>query len=245
MQFEIHPAADIFPMMATAAFNELKEDIRQHGQRDYIVLFEGRVLDGRNRLKACQELGIEPDVGELEECKDPVAFVVSKNLHRRHLTESQRSTVAARVANMAVGKPSSNSANLQNIGAVSQSEAASLLSVSTRSVAAAKKVLEKGSPELVAAVDAGDVAVSLAAKYVDAVPSKKEQAADVKKGPAAIREAVRDAKPAPAKPPKAKPQPEPAGSPAGPPMFKQFLELWERCDETAQAAIRAFVLNEK
>jgi len=52
------------------------------------------ILDGRNRYKACLELGIEPDVCELEECDDPVAYVISTNLHRRHLTKAQWAAIA-------------------------------------------------------------------------------------------------------------------------------------------------------
>lgn len=81
------------------------------------------------------------------------AFVVSLNLHRRHLSESQRGMVAAKLANMPAHRPGDKSANLQT----SQSRAAELLNVSTRTVAAAAKVKDAGAPELVQAVEAGRV----------------------------------------------------------------------------------------
>lgn len=90
---------------------------------------------------------------------DAVGFVISLNLHRRHLTESQRATVAAKLANMAQGERTDiePSANLQK---VSQADAAKLLNVSTRSVAAAAKVIHDGDEDLVHAVERGEVAVS-------------------------------------------------------------------------------------
>ena len=80
-----------------------------------------------------------------------LAFIVSLNLHRRHLNESQRAMVAARLANMTVGGREANSANLQNCAAVSQAKAAELLGVSTRSVASAARVRDEAVPELVRA----------------------------------------------------------------------------------------------
>ena len=83
MQF--HPAAEIFPMMAGADFEGLVADIRDNGQREAIVIYNGMILDGRNRYKACQMVGIEPVTTDWNANGTPEAFVVSKNLHRRHL----------------------------------------------------------------------------------------------------------------------------------------------------------------
>lgn len=74
--------------------------------------------------------------------------MVSLNLKRRHLTESQRAMVAASLANMPAHRPAGNSANLQT----SQSKAADMLQVSPRSVATAAKVRDDGAPELIDAV---------------------------------------------------------------------------------------------
>lgn len=83
-----HPAADAFPMMEKKRFDELVEDIRNHGQRELITLFDGLVLDGRNRYKACLELGIDPETREWD--GDPWAFVWSLNGTRRDLVQDQR-----------------------------------------------------------------------------------------------------------------------------------------------------------
>lgn len=170
MTFAVHPAAEIFPLLSGAAFDELVADIRAHGLRQPIVLLDGAILDGRNRFAACAEAGVEPRF-ENYTGPDPVGYVVSTNLHRRHLTESQRAMVAARIANMAPGDNqfSGGGANLPDLlgktakASVPVSEAADMLNVSERSVKAARAVQREAVPELIAAVESGAVAVSTAA----------------------------------------------------------------------------------
>lgn len=99
-EYEIHPAAELFPMMTPEAREALKEDIREHGQREWAVLLDGKLLDGRNRYRACQELSIELECCELEAGTDPIAYVLSKNLHRRHLTREQRDEVINKLRSM-------------------------------------------------------------------------------------------------------------------------------------------------
>lgn len=91
--YEIHPAAEIFPLMTGDQFQGLVEDIRENGLLEPIILFEGKILDGRNRLRACEEAGIEPHFTEVIGV-DPTNFVISRNLHRRHLTVGQRCAIA-------------------------------------------------------------------------------------------------------------------------------------------------------
>jgi N6-adenosine-specific RNA methylase IME4/ParB-like chromosome segregation protein Spo0J len=159
-----HVLADIFPLMEGQAFDELADDIKAHGPAEKIVLHDGQILDGRNRYRALMRNGLtdeeilrchtEPFVGA-----DPLAFVISKNLKRRHLNESQRGMVHARIATLRKG------ANQHTAIAVpSQADAAKLLNVSVDTGQRARRVLESGAPELVAAVDRGDVAVSTAAE---------------------------------------------------------------------------------
>ena len=96
MIYNPHPLANIFPLMAADEYVALKNDIRQYGLREAIWILDGQILDGRNRFKACQEVGVTPIFKEYEG-DDPTAFVVSFNLKRRHLSESQRAMVAAKL----------------------------------------------------------------------------------------------------------------------------------------------------
>lgn len=161
-------------MLDEAELSELVEDIREHGQREPIVLHEGKILDGRNRYRACCLAGVEPHTTDYYG-DDPASYVVSLNLRRRHLNESQRATVGAKLANLENGQHSS-----ANLHGTSAAEAASLVNVSERSVKTARSVVTKGAPELVEKVEQGKVSVSAAAD-VARLP-KDEQKEVVAKG---------------------------------------------------------------
>lgn len=91
----IHPVADIFPRMAEDEFGDLVNDILNHGLREPIWLHpDGRIIDGRNRYAACEQAGIEPEYRTWDGEGSLVEFVVSLNLHRRHLSSSQRAVVS-------------------------------------------------------------------------------------------------------------------------------------------------------
>lgn len=90
--FEIHPAAELFPLMSDDEFAALKKNISEQGLLEPIWIYDGRILDGRNRYRACNELGIDPSTREYTGAS-PVAFVWSLNAERRHLTKSQRATI--------------------------------------------------------------------------------------------------------------------------------------------------------
>jgi len=89
---EVHPVAEMFPMLTDEELETLAEDIRENGLRQPITVYEGQVLDGRNRLKACELADVEPVFVEYEG-DDPIAFIVSLNLQRRHLEVGQRAAI--------------------------------------------------------------------------------------------------------------------------------------------------------
>jgi hypothetical protein len=187
---EFHPVADIFPMMSDREFIDLIDDIREHGLREPVWLHrDGRIIDGRNRYKACRRLGDEPAYRTYEGDDDGlVPFVISLNLHRRHLSESQRAMVAARIARYSHGgdRVSEQAANLP---LATQALAAEQLQVSERSVRDAKKVQDEGSPSLAAAVDEGRVAVSTAAALTDLPPQEQRELIDANDKDAIVKRA--------------------------------------------------------
>lgn len=182
---EVHEAANVFPMMTGKAFEQLKQDIKKDGQNEPITYLDGKIIDGRNRYRACKELGIEPEECELDAdaIDDPLAWVLSQNLHRRHLHQSQRALIAAKMANISRGGDRSKVSNDTLL-----QDAAALLSVSRPTVCRAKHVLEHGCKELIAAVEACEVTVSMAEKLCKACSDEEEQAELVSEGKKAIKE---------------------------------------------------------
>lgn len=95
---EVHEYAKLFPPMSNEEFEELVEDIRQNGQLEPIIVYEGKILDGRNRYNACMKLGIKPKMVDYNgENLTPLNFVISKNIKRRHLTASQKALLALEI----------------------------------------------------------------------------------------------------------------------------------------------------
>jgi N6-adenosine-specific RNA methylase IME4 len=177
---KFHPLANLFPMLQDSELDDLGEDIRANTQVETVKLHQGMVLDGRNRYTACARkgLGVRTEIFEGGN-REALNWVISKNLKRRHLTESQRAMVASRLATLRLGDNQHREAAQICAGEpdllgqtapvpapaadVSQTEAAELLNVSRRSVQNAAELQEKGAPELQQAVDQGRIAVSTAA----------------------------------------------------------------------------------
>lgn len=157
-QLQFHPVSEIFPSMPQAEFDALVADITANGLREPIHIMGDSVVDGRHRYRACLQAGVEPRFVVVPDGTDLNALVISLNLRRRHLDESQRAMVAARLANLPLG-----SNQHAQICAPSQDSAAEMLNVSRRTVQHARAVLEHGAPELATAVDSGVIAVSSAA----------------------------------------------------------------------------------
>lgn len=169
---DFHPYANLFPLIEGAEFDALVADVAAHGVREPVWLYEEKILDGRNRYRAAQVAGVECPMRTYDG-DSPLQFVVSLNLHRRHLSESQRAMVAAKMANLPEGRPSETA----QICAVSQSDAAEMLNVSRRTVQAAREVIETAPEAVVKAVERGDMAVSLAVKVADLPAAELEQVA--------------------------------------------------------------------
>jgi hypothetical protein len=101
-----HPAAELFPLMPDEELQELAADIKKNGLNYRILVSDGMILDGRNRLRACKLAGVEPRFTPVDpdEAGGAVSFVLSCNLHRRHLTAGQRREVIAAVLKQDPGR---------------------------------------------------------------------------------------------------------------------------------------------
>ncbi|CFK64675.1 Transcriptional activator%2C adenine-specific DNA methyltransferase [Burkholderia pseudomallei] len=163
-EYEIDPLVTMFPAMSAIEFEALKEDIKLNGLLEPIVLYQGRVVDGRHRLLACRELGVNPmfisvDADSIKGTIDD--YVISRNLHRRQLAMGQRAMIAANLATLVLGD------NQHTAHAVSQSEAAKLLGVSVDSLQRAKKVRACGHLGLIEAVENNKIDVTRAVRLAE------------------------------------------------------------------------------
>ena len=189
-QIECHEIARLFPPMTAVEFEAFKANIAEHGLREPIWTYRGKIIDGRNRFLACTELGIAPSYREWNGQGSLLEFVLSLNLHRRHLDESQRAMVAARIARMRQGERT----DLVEISTrLSQPQAAALVNVSRESVILGRKVLEHGGLELIEAVERGAIAVSTAATLTQLAPeAQREVVKAVAENPHAATNAARE-----------------------------------------------------
>ena len=90
---KVHKYANYFPLIEGEEFKMLVKDIKENGQNEPVVMFKGEILDGVNRTMACQELGIKPITKEYGG-DDPLKYVISSNIRRRHLSQSQKAMLA-------------------------------------------------------------------------------------------------------------------------------------------------------
>lgn len=153
MELKSHPHAELFPLIEGNDFDALVEDISENGLREPITLLNGQILDGRNRYFAMSQ--IDPEFSPATAPKmfvefdggDPLEWVISKNLHRRHLSSSQRAMLAVELCRSAPTK------NGYTPG-ISVSTASRMLNVAPRTIARAKTLIQR-NPEAAEAVKAG------------------------------------------------------------------------------------------
>ena len=95
-----HEVANMFPMMSKEEFDSLCRDIAKNGLQESIWTHENKIIDGRNRYNACLEVGINPEYREWDGDGSLVTFVMSLNLHRRHMTGGQKAAIATEILPM-------------------------------------------------------------------------------------------------------------------------------------------------
>jgi ParB-like chromosome segregation protein Spo0J len=159
---ETHELADAFPLMEGAALDGLVDDIKANGLRQPIVLYAERILDGRNRYRACLLAKVEPrfEVWQGDESELP-RFVISVNMARRDLDPGQRALCARRLERLIKGDRKSKRSQPQLPG------------VRTDTLEQADAVLANAEPEVIAAVDRGDIALEHAAEVAKLEPDQQ------------------------------------------------------------------------
>jgi site-specific DNA-methyltransferase (adenine-specific) len=171
-QLKNHPAADAFPMMDAARLDELKADIAANGQREPITVCDGMILDGRNRYRACIELGIEPETRKYS--GDPWAFAWSLNGERRDLEATVRALIFRRCQ-----EGSDNWAKRLEKIAEEGNKKKAAAAIGNSNAAKAKTVTDHDDPPL---------------KKADKHPAREARAAEAKVSPATMARADQIAK---------------------------------------------------
>lgn len=180
---ESHKFADIFPMVEGEQAEQLKLDIKENGLIQPIVLFEGKILDGRNRYKASRELGLTPKF-ETYNGEKPLEYVISGNLKRRHLTKDQRAVIAQEVMPMLeeeAKKRMSAAGRGDKIVTPSKSreQASKIFDVGTTYIQQIKKIKES-HPEKLDAIKSGKTTLQ-DIKREDRLEKIKTQRAEIEK----------------------------------------------------------------
>jgi N6-adenosine-specific RNA methylase IME4 len=187
--------AALIPPLTAEELAGLEENLLRDGIRDSLVAWQGKgiLLDGHNRFTLAKKHDLAYRVKCLEfKTRDEAKLWIIKNqVGRRNLSESQRAMCAARLANLTRGNPTGanqHEGGNTPIGGIPQGDAAAMFNVSERSVSRAKAVLDHGTPEIIAAVTADEVAVSKA--YADVTRETKRAKLKAKLKAVAAREIV-------------------------------------------------------
>lgn len=180
MQFkklEFHEMANIFPMMTKIEIDSLAEDIKKNGLREAVWLYNGKIIDGRNRYLACASAGVKPIFKNYTGAESELlSFVISLNLHRRHLTTSQKACLAVAILpkieeqTMKRFKEKISLSRKEGIktgkSEPSRDIAGKLFAVSNKYVSLAKKIKETNEA-LFQQVVAGEITLSKAQKEIE------------------------------------------------------------------------------
>ncbi len=167
----VHELAKFFPAMEGDDFAALCEDIKAHGLLNPIVLHEDKILDGRNRARACEKAGVKPTYEPFVNGK-ALDYVVSQNVHRRHLTGGQKAALAVEFAKVSTKtlaeqeKPKRGQKGRESHSSQSDVDAATIFKVNPRKLREFRQLQrdaeQYGMPQYVAMVKSGEMALDAA-----------------------------------------------------------------------------------
>ncbi|PHM72409.1 hypothetical protein [Xenorhabdus sp. KJ12.1] len=153
IEYEYHEIANAFPYISGETYETLKEDIRVNGILESIYLFEGKIIDGRNRYRIAKELNLEDIPIQQYQGDNPISFVQNMNLHRRQLTPGQKAVAAAFLADFKQG-PHDKEEEYETQEAIAKK-----LGISRRMVVEAVSLRKKAGHNLIERVKAGDISL--------------------------------------------------------------------------------------
>lgn len=165
---ELHPLCTLFPRMSGAEFDALVADVTANGLQNPIVLFDDMVLDGGNRYRACQVADVEPRFVQFTG-DSIVSFVLSANLHRRHMSAGQQAAIVSAAQDWAkaqvqgANRHTMQTGNVTGLRTVADRAAQSGASDKTQRMA---DKVAKASPELVRQVAHGEKTLPQAVREV-------------------------------------------------------------------------------
>jgi len=179
-----HRLASYFPMLEGEEFDKLVKDIKEKGQIHPITIFDGQILDGLNRYRACQSLGIEP-ITEEYQGNDALGYVISENIRRRQMTVSQRAMLATEMLpeyeTEAKKEKLDHGPKVKTEKDWPTTKAASEFDISGKSVRRAKRIKEQ-APEKVEAIIQGTENIRSVDTELRQASAKKRTEENIKKG---------------------------------------------------------------
>lgn len=186
IEYDFHEAANAFPFISGDLYESLKKDIQSNGIIEPVTLYEGKILDGRNRYRIAIELGLDDIPVCAYEGDNPSGFVQSMNLHRRQLTPSQRAAAAAFLADFRQGQHGDEEEY------ETQADMAKKLGVSRRMVVEATSLKKKGDIQLVESVRNGEISLHNATALARLPP--EEQRSIINEGAGKAKEVAKKIK---------------------------------------------------
>lgn len=194
---KFHEYANIYRMLPETELAKLAQNIREKGQLLPITSYEGQILDGRNRYKACEIAGVDPRIEDYTG-DDPLGLIASLNDHRRHDSDTERALVGERMASLKKGGAGgstvmgSDSPRGLSVPAVTMARAAELAGSSPSQIKRVRKAKRDGIPELVEMLESGDITPATA-ELVSSLPEEDQRKA-VSGGVAGVKEAAKKLK---------------------------------------------------
>jgi len=177
MKYERHAYSEVFGDMDDESFKALVDDISDNGLKEKIAIFEGKIIDGWHRYKACLELDMQKIPMFEWEGADPISYVFSRNHHRRHSTPSQRALAIAKILELSRKRGGNTNfwKRMGNFASFTLDQAAQVAQVSRRTMVDAKVTADSGIDEVQEAVKSGDMSISEAAAISRQDPEQQKK----------------------------------------------------------------------